>query len=174
MSTTFPTSVDSYTAKTNGVDTVQAAHINNLQDAVVAIETVLSPTVVAATASAAANALTKRDSTGSIKTAGWNGTTAAQSVDVSSDSGFSMANNAQLNINVVGLLLVYQGNTGSCALFFIGGGGLSVLVAQTSTDFSATLGTANKVNVGYSAPNWKIENKTGASVALRAMSMKVA
>jgi hypothetical protein len=39
MSTNYPTSLDSYTAKTDGVDDVLAAHVNNLQDAIVAIET---------------------------------------------------------------------------------------------------------------------------------------
>lgn len=39
MSTNFPTSLDSWTAKTDGVDYPQAAHINNLQDAVDALET---------------------------------------------------------------------------------------------------------------------------------------
>lgn len=41
MPTNFPTSLDSYTNKVDGVDTVQAAHVNNLQDAVVAIEALL-------------------------------------------------------------------------------------------------------------------------------------
>lgn len=41
MPTNFPTSLDSYTNKVDAVDTVQAAHVNNLQDAVVAIETFL-------------------------------------------------------------------------------------------------------------------------------------
>jgi hypothetical protein len=41
MSTNYPTSLDSYTAKTDGVDDVLAAHVNNLQDAIVAIETKL-------------------------------------------------------------------------------------------------------------------------------------
>lgn len=38
MSTNFPGVFDSYTTKTDNVDTVSAAHINNLQDAVVALE----------------------------------------------------------------------------------------------------------------------------------------
>lgn len=41
MSTAYPAALDSYAVKADGVDTVQAAHINNLQDAVVAIETEL-------------------------------------------------------------------------------------------------------------------------------------
>jgi len=41
MATTFPTTLDSYTAKVNNVDTIDATHVNNLQDAVVAIETLL-------------------------------------------------------------------------------------------------------------------------------------
>ena len=41
MSTVYPSAVDSYTTKVNGVDTPDAAHVNNLQDAVVAIETEL-------------------------------------------------------------------------------------------------------------------------------------
>lgn len=41
MPTNFPGALDSYTNKVDGVDTVQAAHVNNLQDAVVAIETLL-------------------------------------------------------------------------------------------------------------------------------------
>ena len=42
MPTNFPSSLDSYTTKVDGVDTVLAAHINNVQDAIVAIETLLS------------------------------------------------------------------------------------------------------------------------------------
>ncbi|HRA65150.1 MAG TPA: hypothetical protein PL187_03960 [Caldilinea sp.] len=41
MSTNFPTSLDSYTTKVDGSDTILAAHINNVQDAIVAIETLL-------------------------------------------------------------------------------------------------------------------------------------
>lgn len=41
MSTNFPGAVDSYTVKVDGVDDVMASHVNNLQDAVVAIETVV-------------------------------------------------------------------------------------------------------------------------------------
>lgn len=39
MSTTFPTSIDSYSTKVDGIDDVLASHVNNLQDAVVAVET---------------------------------------------------------------------------------------------------------------------------------------
>ena len=38
MTTTFPTNPDTYTTKVDGVDTVMAAHINNLQDAMMAVE----------------------------------------------------------------------------------------------------------------------------------------
>lgn len=42
MPTGFPTtSIDSYSTKVNNVDTIAAAHINDLQDAVVAVETAL-------------------------------------------------------------------------------------------------------------------------------------
>ena len=41
MSTNYPGGLDSYTTKQDGVDTVAAAHINDLQDAVSAIETEL-------------------------------------------------------------------------------------------------------------------------------------
>ncbi|HMM98579.1 MAG TPA: hypothetical protein PKC99_06195 [Anaerolineales bacterium] len=41
MSSVYPGSLDSFTAKTDGVDYNLAAHINDLQDAVVAIETEL-------------------------------------------------------------------------------------------------------------------------------------
>jgi len=41
MPTNFPTNPDSYTTKVDGVDTVMAAHINNLQDATTAIEQAL-------------------------------------------------------------------------------------------------------------------------------------
>jgi len=39
MSTNFPTSLDSYTTKVDSTDYPQAAHINNPQDAIVALET---------------------------------------------------------------------------------------------------------------------------------------
>ena len=41
MATTFPTTVDSFTTRANNVDTIDASHVNNLQDSVVAIETLL-------------------------------------------------------------------------------------------------------------------------------------
>ena len=41
MSTSYPTGLDSYTTKTDAVDDVLAAHVNNLQDAIVAVETKL-------------------------------------------------------------------------------------------------------------------------------------
>lgn len=37
----FPTSIDTFTTKTNNVDTIDAAHINKLQDAAVEVETIL-------------------------------------------------------------------------------------------------------------------------------------
>lgn len=41
MAASYPTSIKSFTTKTNNVDDVDAAHINDLQDEVVAIETAL-------------------------------------------------------------------------------------------------------------------------------------
>ena len=41
MPTNFPTNPDTYTTKVDGVDTVMAAHINNLQDAMMAVEQAL-------------------------------------------------------------------------------------------------------------------------------------
>lgn len=41
MATTFPTTIDSYTTKVNNVDTITASHVNDLQDAMVATETIL-------------------------------------------------------------------------------------------------------------------------------------
>lgn len=41
MSTNYPGALDSYADKVDGVDTVSAAHVNDLQDAVEAIETAL-------------------------------------------------------------------------------------------------------------------------------------
>lgn len=41
MTTVFPGAIDSYTTKVDGVTNVLAAHVNDLQDAIVAIETVV-------------------------------------------------------------------------------------------------------------------------------------
>lgn len=41
MATTFPTTIDAYTTKTNNVDTIAAGHVNDLQDAMVQVETIL-------------------------------------------------------------------------------------------------------------------------------------
>jgi len=41
MTTVFPGSIDSYSAKTDDVDDVLASHVNDLQEAIVAIETAL-------------------------------------------------------------------------------------------------------------------------------------
>lgn len=45
MSSTYPTSIIAFTTKTNRVDLVDAAHVNSLQDEVVAIETELGSAV---------------------------------------------------------------------------------------------------------------------------------
>jgi hypothetical protein len=45
ISTSYPGSIDSFTTKQDGVDVVVAAHVNNLQDSVVAIEMGLGTTV---------------------------------------------------------------------------------------------------------------------------------
>ena len=41
MPTNFPTSLDSFTTRVNNIDTIDASHVNNLQDSVLAIETLL-------------------------------------------------------------------------------------------------------------------------------------
>lgn len=41
MAASFPTSIKSFTSKTDGVDTIAASHVNDLQDEVTAIETAL-------------------------------------------------------------------------------------------------------------------------------------
>ncbi len=54
MTTSYPGAIDSYTTKVNGVDVPDAAHVNNLQDAISAIETELgtNPSASAATVAA--------------------------------------------------------------------------------------------------------------------------
>ena len=41
MPTNFPTSLDTFATRVNNVDTIDASHVNNLQDSVAAIETLL-------------------------------------------------------------------------------------------------------------------------------------
>ena len=41
MPTNFPTSLDTFTTKVNSVDTIDASHINDLQDAMEQVETIL-------------------------------------------------------------------------------------------------------------------------------------
>lgn len=50
MTTTFPTSLDSYSTRQNNVDTIAAAHVNDLQDAVVALETAVAIGAISRTA----------------------------------------------------------------------------------------------------------------------------
>jgi hypothetical protein len=64
MSTSYPGALDSYTVKVNNVDTVQAGHVNNLQDAVVALETTLGVGAAQPTPNVVANAIIKRDANG--------------------------------------------------------------------------------------------------------------
>ena len=45
MAADFPTTVKTFTAKANNVDTIDASHVNDLQNEVTAIETVLNGTV---------------------------------------------------------------------------------------------------------------------------------
>lgn len=62
MTTSYPSGIDSYTTKVNGVDTPDAAHINDLQTAVVSIETELGvdPAGSAATVAARIAALSEQ------------------------------------------------------------------------------------------------------------------
>ncbi len=41
MASSFPSGLDSFTTKVDGSDTIQAAHVNDLQNAIVAVETAL-------------------------------------------------------------------------------------------------------------------------------------
>lgn len=68
MSTSYPGGIDSYTAKTDGVDTIVAATINNLQDAVAAIETELGTDPKGAFVSVAAGLAAKVSNFGDTMT----------------------------------------------------------------------------------------------------------
>lgn len=64
MATNYPTSLDSYSTKVNSVDTVEASHVNNLQDAVVAVETELGAGASRPTATATASTIARRNAAG--------------------------------------------------------------------------------------------------------------
>jgi hypothetical protein len=68
MATNYPGSLDSYTAKTDGVDVIMAAHVNNMQDAIVAVETELGSNPKGAFTSVAAAIAAKVSKAGDTMT----------------------------------------------------------------------------------------------------------
>lgn len=79
MSTNYPTSLDSYTTKTDNVTTVLAAHVNDLQAAVVAIETLVGAGAGKPAAAATASTIVLRDASAGASFAALATTTIAAS-----------------------------------------------------------------------------------------------
>lgn len=98
--------------------------------------------------------------------------TGTQDTGVMRRSGLSIANNATGEpfgtvATLNGLLIVIDTSASNAAVFILAGG-VSVLVSQTGTIFSATATTAAKINVYYSANIITVENKTGGTKVVSA------
>jgi hypothetical protein len=91
-------------------------------------------------------------------------------------TGVSIANNATAtpfgnSNNFSGMFWVNDTNTGTGAIF-ITGNGVIVLVSQTSTNYTVTATSANKVNVYLSGNVVTIENKSGGTTEARVIAFR--
>ena len=101
-------------------------------------------------------------------------TNAARTVTVDaamSGTVFTLANNATLALgpNIGGTISVISSEGfGACYIVHGGQNAVDLIAGTTSSGFySATLGTASKINLGYTVGQYTIENKRGASVNLK-------
>lgn len=84
----------------------------------------------------------------------------------SSGSYVTIANNGTYDIATgAGMVMIYDDAAGGAGLFMVWFGRV-VIIAQDSTMFTTTSGTASKVNVFYNAgtAKYRIENKSGGSL----------
>ena len=188
MATSFPGALDSFPLNTDNVDIVTAADINNIQDAVVAVETILSAGVVAATSAATNNALMKRNASAGVSVAALTATagallpksggTAVWAIDASgTGSDLAILNNATAQPfgavnNFSGLLMIFDTAFDGISAMFLCGAAATTLVAGSST-YSATASAASKVSVYYSSSVLTIENKSGANRILSIFAIRM-
>lgn len=72
-----------------------------------------------------------------------------------------------------GLLIISEtAVSGAVGLFLIDGAGVCILVSQTGTNYSNTLGTASKSNVYLAAGVVRIENRLGSTATYNIMALR--
>lgn len=154
MPTNYPTSIDSYSARTNNVDTINAGDVNDARDAIVAIETKLgtstqqiSAPVGVAVPRSNGTAVFALDSSASV------------TIAVNNDAIATPFGNAN---NFAGIIIVNDIADGDTAVFVTGGNG-TVLIASTLGGYSATINTANKTNVYIGTGVVGLQNKRGTN-----------
>lgn len=76
------------------------------------------------------------------------------------------------NNNFSGMFLVQNDSTGAIALFMHGQNVMS-LIAQSSAVYSASFGTASRVNIYSASGVVAVDNRSGASVTLRFMTFRI-
>ena len=141
MTASFPTSVKSFTAVTDGVDYPEAVDINSLQEEVAAIETMLQPV------------------SGNIF-----GKSIASIANNASATATPFTNLSGL------MVVVYNGSAGfrRTGVFIIEAYGLgtTAIVSDVASVYSVTPADAGKVCVWYNGSNGiGIENKTGETIS---------
>jgi hypothetical protein len=62
--------------------------------------------------------------------------------------------------------------TGSVAVFLCGGSACVLIAASGTAEYSGTLGTASKINLGYLSTVLTLENKTGVTRTLNVMALR--
>lgn len=174
MPTNFPTSLDSYTNKVDGVDTVQAAHVNNLQDAVVAIETKLgnnsqqvnAPAGVAVPRTAGNSTVALNcAATGSAITiaAGGSGSPVTGGGTASVFGGFAIG----------GLVIITEiAIDGGIAVFAVSGGGGLQKIADPGGIYATTYNNGNTINVYFNGSDLTIQNNRGSSRTFNVMVLR--
>lgn len=150
MPTNYPTSIDSYSARTNNVDTINAGDINDARDAIVAIETKLGTSTQQISAPRGVN-VPRSTGTAVFALDSSNGGTLSINADATANP-FGNANNFS------GLMLIQDLNNAETALFLTAAGS-NILVSSVGTTFSNTINTANKTNVYISSGAVTIQNK---------------
>lgn len=95
-----------------------------------------------------------------------------------SGSELSIANNGTAtpfsNARVFSGLIVVSETavSGTAALFLVDGSGVVILVSQTGSNYSVTVGTASKTNVYITGSAVTFENKLGSTASYNIMALR--
>ncbi len=184
----YPTTLDSFTTKTDNGDTVLAAHINALQTAIVALETALGYGSTVPTTNNTASSIVLRNGSGDFSAGLVNAASGLASVRSAGSAFFAMdvqgfgsaltiADNATATpfgatANFSGFFFINDTATDGRSALFIKGDAIQLVMATTANTYTTTLDTASRVNVYLVSNVVTIQNKWGSSRTFNIMAFR--